>query len=62
MQMEVALGCNSASVSILDSNFAEVVSFSNVPVFAASGFCSGGSQGYGDFFDRKMPAEIGYGK
>ncbi len=62
MQMEVALGCNSASVSILDSNFAEVVSFGNVPVFGASAFCSGGNQGFGGFFDRKIPAELGVRK
>jgi hypothetical protein len=55
MQMEVALGCNSATVSILDSNFAEVVSFNNVPVFGASGYCAGGNSGYSDFFDRKLP-------
>jgi len=51
MQMEVSLGCNSASVSILDSNFVEVVSFANVPVFGASGFCSEADQGFGNFYD-----------
>ena len=47
MQMEVSLGCNVANVSILDSNFAEVVSFNNVPVFGASSFCSSPSPGFG---------------
>jgi hypothetical protein len=59
MQMEVALGCNSATVSVMDSNFSEIVSFDNVPVFGASGYCSGGSQGFGGYFDPKMPTEFG---
>ena len=59
MQMEVSLGCNSANVSILDASFAEVVSFSNVPVFGASSFCSGREPGIGRFREIAYAGPIG---
>jgi len=62
MQMEIALGCNSASVSVLDSNFGEVVSFSNVPAYGASAFCSGGAGGLNPFGLVKNPIEFGNNK
>jgi hypothetical protein len=58
MQMEVSLSCNSASVSILDSNFAEVVSFANVPVFGASSYCQGNGGGISDFYNRAVPVAM----
>jgi hypothetical protein len=38
--MEVTLGCNSATVSILDAGYAEVVTFEGVPVIGATGYCA----------------------
>jgi proline racemase len=59
MQMEVSLGCNSASVSIVDAGFVEVVNFSNVPVFGASSFCSSNSPGFGRLRDVAYSGPIG---
>jgi hypothetical protein len=59
MQMEVSLGCNSASVSIVDAGFVEVVNFSNVPVFGASSFCSSNSPGFGRLGDVAYSGPIG---
>jgi len=39
LEMEVTLGCQTASVAVLDSNFAEVVSFSNIQVMGNTGLC-----------------------
>lgn len=41
LQMEIEMGCGSARVTILDSTFAPVVSFDNVPVMGGS-FCGDG--------------------
>ncbi|NIN74036.1 MAG: hypothetical protein GTN86_01895 [Xanthomonadales bacterium] len=38
--MEVLLGCNTATVSVLDAGYAEVVSFTDVPVHGTTGFCN----------------------
>jgi hypothetical protein len=43
--MEVTMGCSSASVTVLDSSFAPVVSFDNVAVIGDTGFCTGGFGG-----------------
>jgi hypothetical protein len=37
--MEVTLGCQTASVTVFDANFVEVVSFSNIPVMGDTGLC-----------------------
>jgi hypothetical protein len=42
MQMEVSLGCESASVSIHDASYVEIVTFHNVPVIGSTGLCTGG--------------------
>jgi len=39
LEMEVTLGCQTASVTVLDSNFTEVVSFSHVQVMGETGLC-----------------------
>jgi hypothetical protein len=45
MHMEISMGCSSATVSVLDSGFGEVVTFENVPVIGNTGLCSGGPSG-----------------
>jgi hypothetical protein len=37
--MEITLGCQTASVSVLDSNYTEVVSFDNIKVMGDTGLC-----------------------
>jgi hypothetical protein len=37
--MEISFGCQTASVSIIDSNYAEVAFFDNVPVMGDTGLC-----------------------
>ena len=39
LAMEVVLGCGSATVSVLDADSVEVVSFADVPVIGAADFC-----------------------
>ncbi len=39
LEMEITLGCQTASVTVLDSNFAEVVSFNNIQVMGNTGLC-----------------------
>ena len=39
LEMEVILGCQTATVSILDSNYTEVVSFDNIKVLGNTGLC-----------------------
>jgi hypothetical protein len=41
--MEVTLGCQTASVSVLDSNYTEVVSFENIRVMGNTGLCDSNS-------------------
>jgi len=43
LEMEVTLGCNTATVSVLDSNYTEVVSFNNVQVMGNTGLCDSNS-------------------
>jgi hypothetical protein len=43
--MEVTLGCQTASVTVLDSNYAEVVSFDNIPVMGDTGLCQTNDHG-----------------
>jgi hypothetical protein len=43
--MEVSLGCGSAAVSIVDSNFTPIVEFSNVSVIGDTGLCGGAGLG-----------------
>lgn len=39
MAMEVIVGCGTASLSVSDVNFADVITFNNVPVIGGAGFC-----------------------
>ncbi len=39
LEMEITLGCDTASVSVLDSNFTEIVSFNNIKVVGDTGLC-----------------------
>ncbi len=39
LAMEVTLGCGSATVSVLDADSVEVISFADVPVIGAADFC-----------------------
>jgi hypothetical protein len=48
MVMEVSVQCGLATVTVLDSNFAPVVSFDEVPVIGEAGFCQG--DGFGSDF------------
>lgn len=43
--MEVSLACDTATVSILDASYAEVVTFEDVPVIGDSGFCTNDESG-----------------
>jgi len=45
LEMDITLGCGTASVSILDANFAEVASFNNVNVMGDTGLCQSTSNG-----------------
>lgn len=40
LAMEVSLGCGSADVTVLDSAFAPVATFSRVPIIGHEGFCT----------------------
>ena len=44
LEMEVTLDCQSASVSVLDSNYVEVVSFDNIVVMGDTGLCQSNSR------------------
>jgi hypothetical protein len=44
LEMEITLGCESASVSILDSNFTEVAHFNNIQVMGNTGLCQSNSR------------------
>jgi len=50
MNMSITLGCNSATVSVLDSAGYEVVTFDNVKVSGATGACGRGVIGADDRF------------
>jgi hypothetical protein len=41
MSMEVVVGCNTASITVLDSYFVPVVQFPNVQLIGDAGFCNG---------------------
>jgi hypothetical protein len=43
LEMDVVLGCGTASISILDSNFVEVAFFNNVEVIGDTGLCQSNS-------------------
>jgi hypothetical protein len=45
MSMEVSMGCGSANVTVVDSNFAPVVQFTDVAVIGDAGFCDIGNYG-----------------
>jgi hypothetical protein len=45
--MDVTLGCETASISIVDSNFVEVAYFSNVKVNGDTGLCQSDSKAIG---------------
>ena len=40
LQFEVILGCQTASVSVLDSNSAEIVSFQDIQIIGETGLCT----------------------
>jgi len=42
--MEITLGCQTASVSVLDSNYTEVVYFENIKVMGNTGLCESNSR------------------
>ncbi|NOR19498.1 MAG: hypothetical protein GQ538_05360, partial [Xanthomonadales bacterium] len=50
LEMEVSLGCQSASVSIFDGNYTEVVAFDNVSVMGNTGLCANSGSSYGGGF------------
>ncbi len=57
--MEVSLSCNSASVSVLDASYAEVVTFENVPVIGAASFCTSSDFGsFGGYENYRMPSRL----
>jgi len=40
LELEIEMGCNSATVSVLDSkDFSEVVTFNNIQVLGDTGLC-----------------------
>jgi hypothetical protein len=47
LEMEISLGCDTATVSILDANYTEVVSFRNVKVVGDTGLCQSSFDGLG---------------
>ena len=53
LQMEMKLGCNTATISVLDSiDFSEIVTFNNIPVMGDTGLCQSPSNLGGARFDR----------
>ncbi len=48
--VEVSLGCQKASVSVLDTNSVEVVTFNNVQIMGDTGLCDSGDNGFGPQF------------
>jgi len=42
LEMEITLGCQTASVSVLDVNYTEVVAFNNIAVMGSTGLCDSG--------------------
>ena len=48
--MEITLGCKTASVTVLDSTYAEVVSFYNIPVMGDTGMCVDGERAFNPIF------------
>ena len=53
LEMEITLGCQTASVTVLDANYAEVVSFDNIPVMGDTGMCDDQSLGFEPIFGSK---------
>jgi hypothetical protein len=53
MSMEISLGCHSADVTIVDDNFAPVVTFQGVAVLGNTGLCEAG------YFDSAFVANPG---
>ena len=51
--MEITLGCQTASVTVLDTNYAEVVSFNNIPVLGDTGMCAKNDFGVKTIFGGK---------
>jgi hypothetical protein len=51
--MEITLGCRTASVTVLDTNYAEVVSFYNIPVMGDTGMCFDANVGLKPIFGNK---------
>ncbi len=49
--MEIILGCQTASVSVLGTNYAEVVSFDNVKVMGNTGLCDSGNDEVDPWFE-----------
>jgi hypothetical protein len=40
MNMEVSIGCGTASVAVVDENYAPIVEFNQVLVIGGAGFCN----------------------
>ena len=55
MSMEVSIGCGTASVAVVDDQFAQVAFFDNVQLIGNNGFCTSSDRGYGSAF-RAEPA------
>jgi hypothetical protein len=51
LEMEITLGCKTASVSVLDANYTEVVSFNNIKVMGETGLCQSSSYQVGSWFN-----------
>jgi len=54
LEMEVTLGCHTASVAVLDSNYTEVVSFNNVMVMGNTGLCGSNGNTTTPWFDARL--------
>ncbi|HEY5776698.1 MAG TPA: hypothetical protein VIS57_11470, partial [Xanthomonadales bacterium] len=58
LELEIEMGCNSATVSVLDStDFSEVVSFNNIQVLGDTGLCQVASNGSRQGFEKKAYRE-----
>ena len=54
LELEVALGCSTATVSVLDSHdYSEVVTFDNINVVGNTGLCQAASNGSSRNFEKK---------
>ena len=60
LEMEIVLGCKTATVSVLDSaTYSEVVTFNNINVVGETGLCQSGANRVAPRFDRYALPERG---